>query len=246
MPQESDSFLGCSRPAVPHTILDGLSYVRQSSVFEGLSPAEIAPIASSSQARKLVRGETLFREGEPVRHVSLLCSGRMKVTQLGPGGHQVILRLKVPGDIVSELGLPLDSVHSSSAEALEPSQILLWSLATFHDLSDRFPLLHRNIARLLAGRLQQLEERFRELATEQVAPRLARTLVRLLQHVGRPTEGAVRVDLSRDELAQMTGTTLFTVSRLLSQWEECDIVHATRGAVVVQDVRRLAELTESS
>lgn len=98
----------------------------------------------------------------------------------------------------------------------------------------------------MADRLQQLEERFRELATEQVAPRLARMLVRLLQHVGRPMESAVRVDLSRDELAQMTGTTLFTVSRLLSQWEERGIVRTTRGAVMVQDLRHLCELTESN
>ncbi len=246
MAQETDPFLGCPRPAAPAAILDSARHVRQSSVFEGLSPAETAQISSYSQSRQLARGEMLFREGEPVRHISLLCSGRMKVTQLGPSGHQVILRLKVPGEIVSELGLPANSFHSSTAEALEPSLVLLWPLDVFQKLSDRFPVLHRNVARLLADRLQKLEERFRELATEQVAPRLARMLVRLLQHVGRPAEGAVRVDLSRDELAQLTGTTLFTVSRLLSEWEERDIVHATRGAVVVQDLRRLAELTESN
>ncbi len=200
-------------------------------------------MASAAQQRSLKRGEMLFFEGDAVRHVSLLCSGRMKVTQLGPGGQQVILRLKTPGEIISELGLPLNSPHSSTAQALEPSQVLLWEAPQFEALSESFPILHRNVARLLAGRLQQLEERFREMATERVAPRLARTLVRLLD-IGQPADGGIRIGLSRDELAQMTGTTLFTVSRLLSQWEELGIVGTRREAVLVYNSRRLVALTD--
>jgi CRP-like cAMP-binding protein len=89
-----------------------------------------------------------------------------------------------------------------------------------------------------------LEERYRELATERVPPRLARALVRLVGHVGRPCEAGVRVALTREELAQMVGTTLFTVSRLLSQWESNGLVLGRREAVVVRDLSGLADFAD--
>ncbi len=230
----------------PNTALqDCMLWIRQASLFGDLSGDECAEVASIAQTRSLERGQMLFREGEPLQHVSLLASGRLKVTQLGPSGQQVILRLKVAGDVVSERGLAAGSLHSSTAQALEPSRVLLWHRSSFESLCDRFPSIRRHIAHLLADRLQQLEERFRELATEQVEPRLARTLVRLLQRVGNSVQdGAVSIGLSREELAQLAGTTLFTVSRLLSDWDSKGVVRAVRGAVLIRDQRRLLEIAE--
>jgi len=88
--------------------------------------------------------------------------------------------------------------------------------------------------RILTRRLLELEGRLFEISTERVAPRLARELVRLLVHVGRRVDGVIEVHLSREELAQLTGTTLFTVSRVLSGWEQQGIVNLRRQAVAVQ------------
>jgi len=88
--------------------------------------------------------------------------------------------------------------------------------------------------RILARRLQELEGRFLEISTERVAPRLARELLRLLAHVGRKVDDVVEIHLSREELAQLTGTTLFTVSRLLSSWEQGGILSLRRQAVCVK------------
>ena len=77
-----------------------------------------------------------------------------------------------------------------------------------------------NISQILAGRLQELEERFREIATEKVAKRLALALTRLLKQVGKKTPEGIEISLSREELAQLTGTTLFTISRILSKWAD--------------------------
>jgi len=95
----------------------------------------------------------------------------------------------------------------------------------------------------LERRLNELEVRFREISTEKVAPRLSSQLVRLLDQVGRQADGHVEIALSRRELAQLTGTTLFTVSRLLCSWESRGIVSARREAVLVHNVPALRDLS---
>jgi CRP-like cAMP-binding protein len=93
--------------------------------------------------------------------------------------------------------------------------------------------------------LNQLEVRFREICTEKVAPRLSSQLVRLAGQVGRPSNGYVEIGLSQRDLAQLTGTTLFTVSRLLGQWEDLGIVRPLRQGVLVLNLPALEDLSRS-
>jgi CRP-like cAMP-binding protein len=101
------------------------------------------------------------------------------------------------------------------------------------------PQIGRNISVILSSRLNELEERFREVATEKVAKRIALALLRLLKHVGRKVQDGIEVSLTREELAQMTGTTLFTTSRVLSRWGEMGFVSPRRESVLVRDQNRL-------
>jgi len=115
-------------------------------------------------------------------------------------------------------------------------QALIWEYARLQNLLEVYPQIRKNISQILSGRLFELEERFREVATEKVAKRVALTLMRLLKQVGKTSDGGVEVSLSREELAQMTGTTLFTVSRLLSKWRDAGFVVPRREAVVIRDL----------
>ena len=102
------------------------------------------------------------------------------------------------------------------------------------------------MVRSIFGQLRELEERFRELATEPVAPRLARQLIRLQEQVGSAQNGDVEIGLSREGLAQMTGTTECTVSRLLSAWEAHGFVTSRRKCVMISDIRSLRKVIEES
>jgi CRP-like cAMP-binding protein len=93
--------------------------------------------------------------------------------------------------------------------------------------------------------LQELEERFREISTQKVAPRLSQQLIRLSNQLRQHSQGVLEIGLSREELAQLTGTTLFTVSRLLCQWERQGIVSTRREAVVVRNLKALMEMSEA-
>jgi hypothetical protein len=113
-------------------------------------------------------------------------------------------------------------------------------------LEMELPVLRQNMTRLICGHVQVLEERLREVATEHVAPRVARQLIRLQEQVGSPQKGLVEIGLSREGLAQMTGTTLYTVSRLLSTWEEHGLVTCRRESMMISDIRALRKVFEAN
>jgi CRP-like cAMP-binding protein len=181
-----------------------------------------------------------------VRQISLVLSGCVKQTQFGQDGSEVILRLTGSGEIVGALGLNPDYGHTSTAQAMEASIVLVWEVTAFESALEAYPLLRRNLFRVLEGRLDEMDERFREISTERVAPRLSSQLVRLLNQVGKRVNGEVELSLSRSELAQLTGTTLFTVSRLLCQWELRGIVSAGRESVLVRDLPALMDLSRGA
>lgn len=217
--------------------------VRRFPLFSEISPENCARIVASAQERHFPRRKTIFSQGDPVRQVILLTSGCIKISQGNLSGQEVILRLIGPGENIGADSCAKGMAHCSTARTLERSSVLIWEAKSFEVVAERFPTLVRNIWGDLQRLMSQLEDRYREISTQKVAPRLSSQLVRLLTQVGRRSEGHVEIALSQRELAQLTGTTLFTVSRLLCQWEDEGIVRPRREAVLVLNVPALVDLS---
>jgi CRP/FNR family transcriptional regulator, nitrogen oxide reductase regulator len=212
-------------------------------LFADVTPAEFEAIISQAREKRFSRRETLYSEGDPVRQVTMLISGFVKVTQMGVNGNEVILRLNGGGEIVGSYRVCVNCTHCSTAQAVQPCVALVWDAAVFERLQARIPAFRRNSVRALEERLQEMEQRFREVSTEKVGSRLSSELVRISDRLRR-TDGILEITLSRAELAQLTGTTLFTVSRLLCQWQNQGIVRIRRESVLVQDFHALAQLSQ--
>jgi CRP-like cAMP-binding protein len=225
-------------PKNDFNVAEGVVLMCASALFTGLTPKECKEIASCARARTFARDELLFVQGQPVRNLVLIQTGSVKLSQLSPNGDEVILWMNGSGDTVC---LPVDSSsgHTCSARAMEKCRALVWEYARLQKLLVEYPQIRKNISQILHSRLYELEERFREVATEKVAKRVALTLMRLLKNVGKMSDKGIEVSLSREELAQMTGTTLFTVSRLLSKWRDAGYVESRREAIVVRDSESL-------
>ena len=213
-------------------------------LFSGILPDDYEGICRAARHRQFARGEILYFEGDPVKQFFLLASGSVKVTKLGRGGEEVILSLMTPGDVLGAVSLFSSGLCCTTAEAFRAGKALVWEAPVFRDLMERFPVLHQNMLVILNERLRELEDRFHEVATNKAGTRVALQLLRLLKSVGQPVEAGVEVSLSREELAQMTGTTLFTVSRLLSAWEARGVVRPRREAVAICDVPSLQAISE--
>jgi CRP/FNR family transcriptional regulator, nitrogen oxide reductase regulator len=223
-------------------IAERLVLMCASALFAGLTRQQCLEIASCAKARTFARDELLFMQGQPVHNLMLIQAGSVKLTQLSTNGNEVILWMNSEGDVIGEHTDQSWCTHSCSARAMEQCRALTWEYARLQNLVTEYPQIRKNINQILSDRLRELEERFREVATEKVAKRLALTLLRLLKKVGKDNRGGVQISLSREELAQMTGTTLFTVSRILSKWGEEGFILPRREAVLVRDAERLGQI----
>jgi CRP/FNR family transcriptional regulator, nitrogen oxide reductase regulator len=215
-------------------------------LFAGLDSSVLQEITRQARTRAAEARETFFEEGDPATSFFVVRSGSVKLTQLSPEGHLVVLRLLGAGEAFGGVSAFGGDTYPVTAEAITEVVALEWSGAVMASLMERHPRLSMNAVRFVAARLHDLQVRYRELATEKVERRVARALVRLVQQSGRRVEGGVLIDLplSREDIAQMTGTTLFTVSRLMSRWEADQIVEVGRQRMVIRKPHALMSIAE--
>jgi len=218
--------------------------VQHFALFLDISPQDRALIVGAARERQFSRGQVIYLEGDDVRQVVLLTSGSAKMVQCSQNGSAVILRLCGPGELVGTLGTTMAARYRSTPQALTPSTALVWESGVFESMSKRFPSLRLNVAYILYKQLEDMEDRFREISTERVAPRLGRQIFRLVEQVGIRSNGTVDINITREELAQLIGTSLFTVSRLLSEWDRKGIVTTRREGFSVDNLNALAELID--
>ncbi len=202
--------------------------------FAGLTDHARISIASFALGRRFAKDELLFRQGEPVCSLILLTSGCVKHTQVSRGGAEALLRVSGRGEVVGVLSESANG-HTCTVRATEECEALVWDYSRLKCLITTYPQLRNNLDRILIAQLEELEERYREVATERVARRLALVLLRLGRQIGRSCDRGIQVFLSREEFAQMSGATVFTVSRQLSRWSEQGFVITCRESVIIRD-----------
>lgn len=227
----------------PEAITDLLARV---SLFRGLEPNERRAIADAAQGRMLSRDEFFFRQGDATSASYILGTGQVRMTQLTLDGNQVILRYIQPGDMFGGVAAFGAKTYPASAQATEDSSAMLWDAPTMRDLMRQIPQLALNALEHTAETIVQLQDRVRELQTERVERRVARALLRLARQSGKRTEAGILIDmaLSRQDLAEMTGTNLYSVSRILSAWEKQGLVETGRERVVLAHPHRLVQIAE--
>lgn len=223
-----------------------ISLLANIELFQGLTNLELETIWAESIETSFTTGSFLFYQDDPADRIFILKHGRVKLYQLSEDGQQVMMRVMTPGILIAAIGLVEGAVYPVSAEAAEACKVVYWSHETMLNYVERFPKLALNAMKVLAGHVREFQNRYRELATERVERRLARTVLRLANQVGRKTEEGVLLDLplTRQDLAEMSGTTLYTVSRILSKWESQGLVHAERERILIRFPHGLVSIAE--
>lgn len=213
-----------------------IAFIRQLKLFDDVPFENFNMILSRASKKILSRNQAIFSVGDPVENVVLLLSGCVKITQQGLRGNKAILRLTGFGEFVGTFGLSSDSRYSSTAQVVQPGTALLWDATTFDRLLEFCITFRSNALRALEGCLQKMEERFRNVSTGNIASRLSTELIRSSRYFRRAATGHPEVRLSHTELGQLTGATLWCVSRQLSRWQESGIVSVGREAVQILDL----------
>lgn len=221
-------------------------YLANVPLFKGLPQDILARAVGLARSRAVRAGGFFFHEGDEAEAFFVLASGRVKLTQLTAEGHQVVLRLVGAGEPFGGVGAFGDPTYPVSGEAIEASAALAWTSSVLRRLLETEPMLAVNALRVVAERLHDVERRYRQAMTERVERRVARALLRLVHDAGRRVDAGVEVafPVSRQDIAEMTGTTLFTVSRLFSAWEEQGIVRGGRQRIVLVKPHALVSIAE--
>ena len=215
-------------------------------LFRGLDGSARADVVASGARTRRARGVRIFRQGAPAHFFYMLNEGRVKLTQLTSDGQLVLLRLVVPGEAFGGIAAFGNRKYPVSAEAVDDCTVTAWNGRTIDRLLRRYPQLAINLIEFLSERLHDMQSRYEELATQQVERRLARTLLRLVRRVGRRVDGGVLIDvrLSRQELAEMAGTSLFTASRILKRWQDAGVIRSQRQRILVRHPHGLVGIAE--
>lgn len=217
-------------------------------LFRQLPPERAREAARLCQPQGLRRGAYLFREGASADALYFPAEGRIKVIRETEDGQEVILRVLSPGEILGGAGGWGAATYPATAIAVEDAVVLRLPTSAFAALLGTHPDLGLALVRELAARLREAESRIIELQTQRAERRLAWTLLRLANKTGvRSATGiAITTPLTRQDLAELTGTTIGTVSRTISAWERRGLVAAGREWITILDAHALVTLAEDA
>jgi CRP-like cAMP-binding protein len=216
-------------------------------LFADLPPAALNKLAAAMRWHHAERGDLLFHQGDDAHLAYVVVTGRLRLVQHSADGKDVTMANFVPGDVIALVMILIGEPYPGTAEALDTSDLLTLSGPPTWELLNAHASFGANVVRLLAERLYEAHNRIRELSAERVQQRMARSLLRLVEKVGvADKNGSVRLDirLSRQDLAQMNGTTLETVSRTLSVWESDGIIEALREQIIILKPHALVRIAD--
>lgn len=214
--------------------------MRVGSFLRDVSRSSRDELERCAVSRRFAIGESLFSQGDAPRELFVIDSGRVKVWRATEEGVAITLTLIGPGALLGTLGAAQNHPHNATATAVTAVEAVAWGIADMRRIMAADPALAATILRTVTNYAEQLIERLEEVSAVPIEQRLARTLLRQAE---RSFEGGDLV-LSRQDLADLTSSTLPTVSRIMSKWRRAKLIAGTRGNVRILDPDRLADVGE--
>jgi len=224
---------------------DAVALLRQSPVFAGLPARDVEALGAVAVQESYRPRDFVFMESDPARWFCLVKTGRVKIVRHSKTGKDVVLELVGPGEIFGGVAVLERRPYPAAAQATEPTVVLKIPAEAVNALTERHPTLIKELALMIGRRLRQAHDSVKSLSVDPVEARLAAALLRLAEREGaRSTQGlTLPFHLTRQSLADMTGTTVETTIRIVSRWLK-DGLLADDGArlrvVAVEALRALA------
>jgi CRP-like cAMP-binding protein len=222
------------------------SLVANLSMFAGLAPAEQEDLLREARSVRYPKDAAVFEQGAEADRFFVLLHGHLRVEKTTPQGSHIVVRYVSAGELFGVAQAMNLSHYPATAVAAVDSIALAWPSASWARLIAKYPSLASSALQTVGSRLQDTQTRVIEISNEQVEQRVAHALLRLAKQAGRKVENGIEIDfpISRQDVAEMTGTTLHTVSRILSAWESQGLVEGGRQRIVLRDPHRLHTLAE--
>ncbi|MFV0293497.1 MAG: Crp/Fnr family transcriptional regulator [Paracoccus sp. (in: a-proteobacteria)] len=225
-----------------------ISILQNMPLFHYMRPKDLTELLAHAHLHRVTKGKTVFEQGDKATTFYLLLHGRLKVTQVTPEGQQVMMRIIHPGDLFGFARALARSDYPATSYAAVESLVIGWPMADWDAVVAKNPYLAINAMQTIGEHLDEAHTRLREMSTEEVERRVAHVVLRLMEKAGTTDEHGTRIDfpITRQDIAEMTGTTLYTVSRLLSSWESQGLIEGGRQKLTVRDAAAIAHIADPS
>jgi CRP/FNR family transcriptional regulator len=213
-------------------------------MYRRLDAEDRRRLAAVSVLRDYGRGDEVFAEGDPGDAFYVVASGRVKVVKSTPSGKEVILEIFGPGDPLGAVVAYEGKPFPATARVLEATRCIVTPRETFFRLLAEHPSLVRGLLSGLTLRLIELTNRLANLTGARVEERMARLFLQKLDELGRPERGGdfLPLALTRQELADLSGTTIETAIRVMSRWSKAGLVRTEEDGFTILDRAELERL----
>lgn len=213
--------------------------------FSRLDRSQIREILDLASSHRYEEGVAVFGESLPAERFFLLLDGTIRVVRTTPSGEQIIMLHIVPGQLFGIAPALGRDTYPATAIAAAESLALSWPVRHWADFTNRYDGFATETYRTVSARLGEMQSRITELATQHVEQRVAAALLRMVKQSGRKVANGIEIDfpITRQNISEMTGTTLHTVSRLLSAWEKQGIIESARKHIVVTAPHQLVVIS---
>ncbi|PIE13157.1 MAG: Crp/Fnr family transcriptional regulator [Rhodobacterales bacterium] len=220
-------------------------FLRDLPAFADLETSEVREILDLATPRRFADGAVIFHEGHDAERFYLLLDGHVRVVRINEDGEQMIVLHLHSGSLIGIAPALGRTTYPATAIAAGEVIVLGWPCSAWNAFATRYPSFARNTYETVGRRIGEMTTNMLEIATQQVEHRIACALARMVQQSGQKSDGAIVIDMpiTRQNIADMTGTTLHTVSRLLSAWERAGIIKSARRRISVTDPAALARLS---
>ncbi|MEM9344059.1 MAG: Crp/Fnr family transcriptional regulator [Pseudomonadota bacterium] len=209
--------------------------------FDDLAPTDLKEMLSKATIEHVTSNESVFDEGDNADHFYVLLDGVMRILRTTEDGEQVVVLHVMPGDMFGIAQAMGHDTYRMTARAAASGLAMCWPSEVWEQFIRSYPGFRAATTQALGARADEMQEKIVEMATLKVEQRIAHAILRLIKKAGKETKHGLEIDfpLTRQDLSEMTGTTLHSVSRYLSQWQKSGIVESKRRRVIV---RRPADL----
>ncbi len=222
-----------------HTNMGGIAGLRG---FRTLSSADREAVAAATREQAIAAGKTIFREGQPADGLWAVKEGLVHIIKSGPDGREIVLEIIAPGELFGAVVALENRPYPASAVAAEASVVWRLSASVARELCLKHPTLRSAILEQVTSRLRGAHERLRSLALERVEQRLARMLLTLADKIGQDKDGLTVLNVTRQELADMIGTTVETTIRITSKWQQGSVISSSRHQIGLTDRAALKKI----
>ena len=213
--------------------------------FKDLSVKQRAEFLSHATLRRFGASEVLFSEDDPAEHFYIVVAGFIRLMRITPEGEQVVVHHAAPGDLFGIARALSHPVYALTAKSASEGMALAWPSEIWDELFEASPTLGDVTRRTLKSRMIEMQDRVVELATRPVSQRIALSLIRLAEQTGRETQLGTEIGfpMTRQDISDLTGANMHSVSRYMSAWQREGIVLSNRKRLIVAEPDALTRLS---